>query len=147
MRFIIQRVREASVEVNNEIVGKIDKGFLVLIGITNSDTREVADVLINKMLKLRIFTDKHEKMNLSLKDIDGELLLISQFTLYADCSKGNRPSFIGAAKPEKANELYEYFVKKCIENNIKKVETGEFGANMQVTLQNDGPVTIILEKN
>jgi len=147
MKLVVQRVKNSNVVVDGKIIGQIDKGFMVLIGVAHQDTTEIADYLVQKLINLRVFEDENEKMNLSLKDIDGELLLISQFTLYADCSKGNRPSFIGAAKPEKANELYEYFVKKCIENNIKKVETGEFGANMQVTLQNDGPVTIILEKN
>ena len=145
MRFVIQRVSEATVEVNNKVVGKIDKGFLVLIGITNGDTKEIADVLINKMLKLRIFTDDNDKMNLSLKDVDGKVLLVSQFTLYANCRKGNRPDFIDAAKPDYANELYEYIIEKCKENI--EVQTGIFGEDMKVRLLNDGPVTIILDSN
>ena len=146
MRFLIQRVNKANVEVDKKCVGKIGKGFLVFVGITQSDNKEIADVMVKKLINLRIFEDENEKMNLSIKDIDGELLLISQFTLYADTSHGNRPSFINAAKPDKANELYEYFVEQCKKQNIKKVATGKFAADMQVTLQNDGPVTIILEK-
>ncbi len=125
--------------------GKIEKGFLVLLGITHTDTREQADYLVKKLCNLRIFEDKNEKMNLALKDIGGELLIISQFTLYGNCSSGNRPSFIEAAKPEQAKKLYEYFCSQCAKNDIK-VETGIFGANMQVSLVNDGPVTIIIEK-
>ena len=145
MKLVIQRVKWASVKVNNEIIGKIDKGFLVLLGVSPEDNEEIADYLVQKLIKLRIFEDENGKMNLSLNDVSGELLIVSQFTLYADCSGGNRPSFTNAAKPEKANELYEYFMKKCIEQNIK-VEHGKFGADMKVELLNDGPVTIILEK-
>ena len=145
MKLVIQRVNEASVKVNNEIIGKIGKGFLVLIGITHSDTKEKADFLVKKMCNLRIFEDEAGKMNLSLKEVDGELLLVSQFTLYADCQSGNRPSFTNSAKPDFANELYEYFVAQC-RKNICKVNTGRFGAHMDVQLLNDGPVTIILEK-
>lgn len=145
MRLLIQRVKSASVTVENKIIGKINKGFLVLLGITHNDTKEEADYLVKKLCNLRVFEDKNDKMNLSIKDIEGELLIVSQFTLYADTSSGNRPSFINAAKPDKANELYEYFIEKCKENNIK-TETGIFGANMQVELLNDGPVTILLEK-
>lgn len=145
MKFVVQRVKNAQVEVNNEIVGKINKGFLVLIGITHTDTKEIADYLVKKLVNLRVFEDENEKMNLALKDVDGELLLISQFTLYGDCSQGNRPSFIEAAKPDFANELYEYIISEC-KKKIKKVETGVFGAHMDVGLLNDGPVTIILEK-
>ena len=145
MRLVIQRVKNASVTVENSIVGKINQGFLVLLGVAPEDTREIADYLVQKLIKLRVFEDENEKMNLGLKDINGELLIVSQFTLYADCTKGNRPSFSNAAAPEKANELYEYFIKKCKEENIK-VEHGIFGANMKVELLNDGPVTIILEK-
>lgn len=145
MKLVIQRVKRASVEVNKEIVGKIEQGFLVLLGVGPEDTKGTADFLIQKLIKLRVFEDENEKMNLSLKDINGELLIVSQFTLYADCSGGNRPSFTNAAKPDKANELYEYFISKCIEENIK-VEHGIFGADMQVELVNDGPVTILLEK-
>lgn len=145
MRLLIQRVNNASVTVENKIIGKINKGFLVLLGITHNDSKEEADYLVKKLCNLRVFEDKNDKMNLSIKDIEGELLIVSQFTLYADTSSGNRPSFINAAKPDKANELYEYFIEKCKENNIK-TETGIFGANMQVELLNDGPVTILLEK-
>ena len=144
MKLMIQRVTHASVTVENEVVGKIGKGFLVLLGIGPEDTESEADFLVQKLIKLRIFEDENGKMNLSLKDVNGELLIVSQFTLYADCSGGNRPSFVNAAKPEKANELYEYFIKKCKEQNIK-VEHGIFGADMKVELLNDGPVTILLE--
>ena len=145
MKFVVQRVKNAKVEVENKVVGKIDNGFLVLIGITHTDTKEIADFLVKKLVNLRIFEDENGKMNLSLKDINGSLLLVSQFTLYADCSGGNRPSFIDAAKPEIANELYEYIISEC-KKKIDKVQTGIFGADMKVSLLNDGPVTIILEK-
>ena len=145
MKLVIQRVKRASVEVENKIVGKIGQGFLVLLGVGPNDTEEIADFLVQKLIKLRVFEDENKKMNLSIKDINGELLIVSQFTLYADCSSGNRPSFTNAAKQDLANELYEYFIKKCMEENIK-VEHGIFGADMQVELLNDGPVTILLEK-
>ena len=145
MKLVVQRVKEAKVEVDEKVVGKINKGFLVLIGVTHEDEKEQADYLVKKLCNLRVFEDENGKMNLGLKDIEGELLIVSQFTLYADCSNGNRPSFISAAKPEKANELYEYFCKECEKNNIK-VEKGIFGADMKVSLINDGPVTIIIEK-
>lgn len=145
MKLVIQRVKRASVEVDKKIVGKIGKGFLVLLGVGPEDTEDTANFLVQKLIKLRVFEDENEKMNLSLKDINGELLIVSQFTLYADCTGGNRPSFTNAAKPEKANELYEYFIEKCKEENIK-VEHGIFGADMKVELLNDGPVTILLEK-
>ena len=145
MKLVIQRVTQAQVEVNKKIVGKINKGFMVLLGVAEGDTKEQADYLVKKLCNLRVFEDENEKMNLALKDVGGELLIISQFTLCADCSGGNRPSFIGAEKPEKANELYEYFCKEC-SNNGYKVEKGIFGADMQVSLTNDGPVTIIIEK-
>ncbi len=145
MKLVIQRVEHASVTVENNIVGKISKGFLVLLGVGPEDTEKKAEYLVQKLIKLRVFGDEHGKMNLSLKDIEGELLIVSQFTLYADCTGGNRPSFTNAAKPEKANELYEYFIKKCKEETIR-VEHGIFGADMKVELLNDGPVTIILEK-
>ena len=144
MKLVIQRVTNASVTVENKIVGKISKGFLVLIGVGPKDTQKEADYLVQKLIKLRVFEDENGKMNLSLKDIKGELLIVSQFTLYADCTGGNRPSFTNAAKPEKANELYENKIKKCEEENIK-VEHGIFGADMKVELLNDGPVTILLE--
>lgn len=146
MKIVIQRVKNAKVEVDKKIVGKINKGFLVLLGIAQDDTEKQADYLVKKLCNLRVFPDENDKMNLSLKDVNGELLIISQFTLYADCKEGNRPSFTKAAKPEKANELYEYFCNECKRNDIK-VEKGIFGANMQVTLLNDGPVTITIKKD
>ena len=145
MKFIVQRVNKSQVEVEEKIVGKIDRGFMVLIGITHNDTKEIADFLVRKLINLRVFEDEKGKMNLSLKDVQGSLLLISQFTLYADCTSGNRPSFTNAAKPEFANELYEYIIEEC-KKQISNVQTGIFGADMQVSLVNDGPVTIILEK-
>lgn len=145
MKLVVQRVNGAKVEVNGKIVGAITKGFLVLLGVTHNDTKEIADYLVKKLCNLRVFEDESGKMNLSLKDVNGELLIVSQFTLYADCSSGNRPSFINAAKPDIANELYEYFCEKCKENNLK-VQKGIFSADMKVSLLNDGPVTIILEK-
>lgn len=145
MRLLIQRVSKASVKVEGECVGKINKGFLVFLGITHEDTKDNVDYLVNKLYNLRVFEDENEKMNLSIKDINGEILIVSQFTLYADTSHGNRPSFINAAKPDKANELYEYFIEKAKQTGIK-IETGIFGADMKVELLNDGPVTILLEK-
>ena len=144
MKFVIQRVKNASVTVDNNIVGSINKGFLVLIGITHTDTKEIADLLIKKLLKLRVFEDENEKMNLALSDVNGEILLVSQFTLYADCRRGNRPDFINAAKPDYANELYEYIIEECKKQKFN-VQTGIFGADMKVELLNDGPVTIILD--
>ncbi len=146
MKFVIQRVKNAQVDINNKDVAKIDNGFLVLIGITHTDTKDIADYLVKKLINLRVFEDENGKMNLSLNDINGSLLLVSQFTLYADCSSGNRPSFTDAAKPDFANELYEYIIDEC-KKKIDKVETGVFGADMKVGLLNDGPVTIILEKS
>ena len=146
MKLVIQRVKNANVKVNDEIIGEINKGYLVLLGVAPTDTRENVDFLVKKLINLRVFEDENGKMNLSIKDIDGELLIVSQFTLYADCSHGNRPSFVNAADPKMANELYEYFVNICKIQDIRKVNTGKFGADMQVSLQNDGPVTIILEK-
>lgn len=145
MKLVIQRVKNASVDVDKKTVGKIGNGFLVLLGIKTSDTIQDADYLVRKLINLRVFTDENDKMNLALKDINGELLIISQFTLYGDCKKsGNRPSFSDAAKPEIAIPLYEYFVNEC-KKQIPIVETGIFGANMKVNLINDGPVTIIIE--
>lgn len=135
----------AKVKVENKVVGEIEKGFLVFIGITHTDNRDIADYLINKLVNLRVFEDENLKMNLGLKDVDGSLLLVSQFTLYADCTSGNRPSFVNAAKPDFANELYTYIVEEC-RNKVKNVQTGIFGADMKISLLNDGPVTIILEK-
>lgn len=145
MKLVVQRVKQASVKVDEDIVGKIDKGYLVLIGITHTDTKEIADYLVKKMCNLRIFEDEQGKMNLSLKDVGGKILIVSQFTLYANCESGNRPSFTDAAKPDIANELYEYFCNQCKENQIE-VQKGIFGADMKVSLINDGPVTIILER-
>ena len=144
MKFVIQRVNEASVTIQGETAGQIKKGFLVLIGVGREDTNETADKYVKKMLGLRIFEDENGKTNLSLKDVDGELLLVSQFTLYADCKKGNRPSFIEAGDPGKAEELYEYIIEQC-RKEVPVVETGVFGAEMQVSLVNDGPFTIVLE--
>ena len=144
MRFVIQRVAHAEVAVNEETIGKIEKGYLVLIGIAETDTREIADKLIRKMIGLRIFEDENGKTNLSLSDVGGNLLLVSQFTLYANCKKGNRPSFIEAGSPEKANELCEYIITKCKES-VPVVEQGSFGADMKVSLINDGPFTIVLD--
>lgn len=146
MKLVIQRVKNAKVTVDKNIIGSIDEGFMVLIGVTHSDNKEIVDYLVKKLCNLRVFKDDNDKMNLSIKDIDGELLIVSQFTLYADCQKsGNRPSFTNSAKPEYAKKIYEYFVQKCKEE-VRKVETGEFGAHMEVDLINDGPVTIIMEK-
>lgn len=145
MKIIIQRVSKAKVEVKEQVVGKIEKGFLVLVGVTHTHTKEQADYLVKKLCNLRVFTDRNGKMNLGLKEVEGELLIVSQFTLYSDCTNGNRPSFIDAAKPEQANELYQYFCSECEKNGIK-VQRGIFGADMQVSLVNDGPVTIVIEK-
>ena len=146
MKLVIQRVSNAKVEVENKTIGEIEKGFLVLLGVGPEDTTEIADFLVEKLCNLRVFKDEEEKMNLSIKDIDGELLIVSQFTLYADCKKGNRPSFTDAGKPDMANEMYEYIIQKCKEE-IDVVEKGEFGADMKVELLNDGPVTIILDSD
>ena len=144
MRFVIQRVKEASVCVKGNIIGQIEKGYLVLIGVSDSDTEAVADKMIKKMTGLRIFEDENGKTNLSLADVGGSLLLVSQFTLYANCKKGNRPSFIGAGAPDKAEALYEYIIQEC-RKSVPIVQTGEFGAEMAVSLVNDGPFTILLD--
>ena len=146
MRFVIQVVSRADVRVDGKTVGEIGKGMLVLIGVSQDDTRETADRMIRKMLGLRIFEDQDGKTNLSLSDVEGSLLLISQFTLYADCRRGNRPGFSYAGKPDMANELYEYIVTKCSEQ-VPVVQRGIFGADMKVTLTNDGPFTIILDSD
>ena len=146
MRFVIQRVTDASVTIDGEISGKIGKGYLVLIGVADTDTKEIADKMIRKMIGLRIFEDEQGKTNLSLADVDGGLLLVSQFTLYANCKRGNRPSFIEAGKPDMANEMYEYIIEKCRES-VDEVQTGEFGADMKVQLLNDGPFTISLDSD
>ena len=144
MKFVIQRVTKSSVSVDGEIIGEIGKGLLVLIGISQKDTEETADKLVRKLIGLRIFEDENEKTNLSLADVNGSLLLISQFTLYANCKKGNRPSFIEAGDPESANAIYEYIIKKCRET-VPVVERGSFGAMMKIELINDGPFTIVLD--
>ena len=146
MRFVIQRVTDASVTIDGEISGKIGKGYLVLIGVADTDTKEIADKMIKKLIGLRIFEDEQGKTNLSLADVDGGLLLVSQFTLYANCKRGNRPSFIEAGKPDMANEMYEYIIEKCRES-VDEVQTGEFGADMKVQLLNDGPFTILLDSD
>ena len=145
MKLVIQRVTDANVKINDKEVSRIGKGYLVLIGINHTDAKEIADYLVKKLVNLRIFEDENEKLNLSIKDINGELLLVSQFTLYGDCSRGNRPSFIEAARPEYAEELYNYFVKEC-KKEIKVVKEGKFGSYMKINLTNDGPATIIIEK-
>lgn len=144
MRFVIQRVKEASVTVDGNVIGAIGRGFMVLIGVCQEDTRETADKMIRKMINMRIFQDENDKTNLALSDVNGELLLVSQFTLYADCRKGNRPSFIKAGSPDLANELYEYIISEC-RKQVPKLEKGEFGADMKVSLINDGPFTIVLD--
>ena len=144
MRFLIQRVSEASVTVDGDVIGQIQKGFLVLIGVGQEDTEEIADKLVRKMIGLRIFEDENGKTNLSLKDVNGALLLVSQFTLYADCRRGNRPGFSYAGGPEKAEALYEYIIAKAREE-ITDVQTGKFGADMTVALRNEGPFTIFLD--
>lgn len=144
MRFVIQRVSEASVEVDGKIVGEIGRGFLVLVGVTHEDTRALADKMLKKMIGLRIFEDENGKTNLALADVGGSLLLVSQFTLYADCKKGNRPSFTDAAAPEPANDLYEYILAEC-RKQVPVVEKGVFGADMKVRLINDGPFTVVLD--
>ena len=144
MRTVVQRVSSASVTVDGNVIGKINKGFLVLLGIKSTDTKQDVDYMVKKVINLRIFRDENDKMNLPLKDVNGELLIVSQFTLYGDASGGNRPSFIDAAKPDIAIPLYEYFVSEC-RKKINLVQTGEFGADMKVELLNDGPVTIIME--
>lgn len=145
MKLVIQRVKNASVKVDEKIVGEIEKGFLVLIGIKAGDTKQQADYLVKKVCKLRVFTDENDKMNLNIKDVGGKLLIVSQFTLYGNCNDGNRPSFTEAARPEEAIPLYEYFCDECAKNGIE-VQRGIFGADMKVELLNDGPVTIIIEK-
>ena len=144
MRVVVQRVKHASVTINGTVNGKINNGFLVLLGVQSTDSEQDVDYLVKKVTNLRIFSDENDKMNLSLKDVNGELLIVSQFTLYANCKEGNRPSFVEAAKPNIAIPLYEYFVSEC-KKIIPVVETGIFGADMKVDLLNDGPVTIIMD--
>lgn len=144
MRVVVQRVKHASVTINGTVNGKINNGFLVLLGVQSTDSEQDVDYLVKKVTNLRIFSDENDKMNLSLKDVNGELLIVSQFTLYANCKEGNRPSFVEAAKPDVAIPLYEYFVSEC-KKIIPVVETGIFGADMKVDLLNNGPVTIIMD--
>lgn len=146
MRFVIQRVSTGLVSVDGNTTGKIDKGYVVFIGISHEDNEEIADKMIKKMINLRIFDDENGKTNLDLKTVNGGLLIISQFTLYADCKKGNRPNFLLAADPQKANALYEYIVEKCKEQ-VPDVQTGIFGAHMHVELSNEGPFTILLDSD
>ena len=146
MKFVIQRVTHADVVVDGNEIGRIGKGFMVLIGVSKEDDKAIADKMVDKMIKLRIFEDENGKTNLSLDNVGGELLLISQFTLYANCKKGNRPSFIDAGAPDDANALYEYIIEKCKER-VNVVERGEFGADMEVSLLNDGPFTIVLDSS
>lgn len=146
MKFVIQRVTHADVVIDGNEIGRIGKGFMVLIGVSKEDDKAIADKMVDKMIKLRIFEDENGKTNLSLDDVGGELLLISQFTLYANCKKGNRPSFIDAGVPDEANALYEYIIERCKER-VNVVERGEFGADMKVSLLNDGPFTIVLDSS
>ena len=144
MKFVIQRVKHASVTVENQVIGNIGKGFMVLIGVCESDDETVADKMVKKLVGLRIFEDENGKTNLDLHSVGGELLLVSQFTLYADCKKGNRPGFTNAANPQKANAIYEYIISEC-KKQVEVVEKGEFGADMKVEILNDGPFTIVLD--
>ena len=144
MKVVVQRVSEAQVKVDGKVVGEINKGFMLLVGVDENDENTDADWLVQKILNLRIFGDKDEKLNLSIKDISGEILCISQFTLIADYKKGNRPSFIKAAKPDKAIPLFDYFKQEIAQSGLK-TESGIFGADMKVSLTNDGPVTIVLD--
>lgn len=146
MRFVIQRVNNASVAVDNNVIGAINKGFLVLVGINNDDNEQIADKMVKKLIGMRIFEDSEGKTNLDLAAVNGELLIVSQFTLYADCKKGNRPSFIKAGAPDHANRLYEYIISEC-RKSVSVVEHGRFGADMKISLLNDGPFTIILDSD
>ena len=146
MKFVIQRVTEANVKVDGKIIGEISKGFMVLIGVGQEDTKEIADKMVKKLVGLRIFEDENGKTNLSLADVDGQLLLISQFTLYANCKKGYRPSFIEAGAPDMASDMYEYIISEC-KKSVPVVERGIFGADMKVSLVNDGPFTILLDSD
>lgn len=146
MRFVIQRVREAEVAVDGAVIGAIQNGFLVLVGVCNEDTKQIADKMIQKLIGMRIFKDAEGKTNLDLSAVNGSLLIVSQFTLYADCRKGNRPSFTRAGAPDHANELYEYIIEEC-KKHVPVVEHGSFGADMKVSLLNDGPFTVILDSD
>lgn len=145
MRAVVQRVNKSSVSVDGEIKGSVGKGFNVLLGVMDGDTESQAELLAGKVARLRVFEDENEKMNKSVTDIDGEILVISQFTLCADIKKGNRPSFTDSAPPAEANRLYEYFCEKLLENGVRKVEKGVFAADMKVEIENDGPVTIVMD--
>ncbi len=145
MKVVVQRSKNSKVTINNKVNGSIDKGYVLLVGFTHGDTTDIVDKMINKILNLRIFEDENDKMNLSIKDINGSILSISQFTLYADAKKGNRPSFINAMKPDEASKLYDYFNQEL--SKYIKVNTGIFGADMKVEIYNDGPVTIILDSD
>jgi len=144
MRTVVQRVTHASVKVDGQTIGEIGKGFLILLGVAEEDDEAIADKMADKICRLRIFEDENGKTNLSLADVSGEILVVSQFTLYADCKKGNRPSFVKAGNPEKANRLYEYFMKRC-QTHVQTVEHGQFRADMKVELLNDGPFTLMLD--
>lgn len=144
MRTVVQRVTHASVKVDGQTIGEIGKGFLILFGVAEEDDEAIADKMADKICRLRIFEDENGKTNLSLADVGGEILVVSQFTLYADCKKGNRPSFVKAGNPEKANRLYEYFMKRC-QTHVQTVQHGQFGADMKVELLNDGPFTLMLD--
>ena len=146
MKFVIQRVQNASCTVDGVVTGQIGKGFLVLVGVAESDTKEIADKMVKKLVGMRIFEDENGKTNLSLADVDGRLLIISQFTLYADCKKGNRPSFIKAGNPVMANEMYEYILTEC-GKSVPDIQRGVFGADMKIELLNDGPFTIVLDSD
>lgn len=146
MKFVIQRVTQATCVVDKQITGSIEHGYCVFIGVSDNDTRQIADKMIRKLLGLRIFSDENDKINLSIQDVSGSLLLISQFTLYANCRKGNRPSFVEAGKPDFANEMYEYIIQEC-KKEIANVQTGVFGADMKISLVNDGPFTIVLDSD
>lgn len=144
MKIVLQRVEKASVKVDGQVIGAINQGYVVLLGVGKDDTKAEVEKYVDKMIKLRIFQDENGKTNLSLKDVDGQLLIISQFTLYADCKKGNRPNFLNAGSPQLAEELYEYFIERCKEQ-VEIVQSGSFGADMKVELVNDGPFTVVLE--
>lgn len=146
MRVVLQRVTHAKVTVEDKVIGSIQKGFLILVGVSNTDAKNTVEKMVDKISKLRIFEDENGKTNLSLTDVDGEVLVISQFTLYADCRKGNRPSFIQAGAPDMAKELYEYMTE-LFAKRFPKTEHGEFGADMKVELLNDGPFTIMLDSD
>ncbi len=145
MKAVVQRVKYAKVEVDGKTVGSVGEGCMILLGVVEGDTEKEAEILARKTASLRIFTDAEDKMNLSVLDVDGEILVVSQFTLCADVKKGNRPSFIDSAKPDEANRLYEYYCDQLLANGVRKVEKGVFGAHMEVTLLNNGPVTILYD--